>query len=68
MKKTIVFMAILLLMNYSFAGYEVGDVLEDFNFQDTNLENGNVVTYNRNLTDLTANQKKVLFINYFFPG
>jgi len=60
-------MAMLLISVYSFAVYKVGDLVTDFNFQDTNLENGNIVTYDHNLTDMIGTQEKVLCMNFFYP-
>lgn len=47
--------------------YQVGEVVTDLQFQDTNLDNGHVAVYNRSVYDL-INQKKLLLINFFQPS
>lgn len=47
--------------------YQVGDIVTDFQFQDTNLDNGHLVVNERSVHAL-INQKKLLLINYFQPS
>lgn len=59
---------ILALCSSLFAVYQVGDVIPDFNFQDTNLENDQIVTYDYSLSDLIGNKKQILHVRFFYPG
>jgi len=65
MKKLLVLA--LTLVASLFGAYGVGDLVTDFNWQDTNLEGSTVTTYSHNLTNMIGTEKKVLFMTYFYP-
>jgi len=64
----ILFILALLLSTSLFSAYQVGDFVRDMTWQDTNLEGATVVTYNHTLSGMIDTDKKVLFLNFFYPG
>lgn len=58
------FLLILIAVSLLQAGYQTGETIEDFSFQDVNLVNGQTVISERSVSQLLA-EGKLVFLNFF---
>jgi hypothetical protein len=68
MKKVSTMLLLLLLAVSSYGAYQVGDVVDNFSWEDSNLDDGgNIVVTERNIYDI-IDGGKVILIDFGFTG